>query len=594
MTTTEYGHLTDDVLRGLLERSRGLTSALEDALASRARTAPEPCRSNPDATIDVSLFDNGPICVLRWSGPRDETGRHPILFVTPNVTQILGYSQEEILSREIYYGQIIHPDDAQRVRDQIEERSASPANAWFNDEYRIRRKDGRYIWVSNHSQMILDQRGGLKEMVAYICDINDLVAERANIASHKAARLAAERADRAKSEFLANMSHEIRTPLNGVLGMAQALARLDLPQNAAEMVETIIDAGKSLSTILSDVLDLSKIEAGKLEISPVSSDALHLIRRLKKLWSPRATEKGVALEVLSSPNIPPQLVYDPVRLTQCLNNLLSNAIKFTKEGRVELVMTAAPRQDGRVRLSFRVNDTGIGMDEASQAKLFKEFSQADSSTTREFGGTGLGLVITRKLARLMGGDVTVASAPGQGSTFELTIMAEKADDAASQDAEPHPARSATSDLPAKAAAQERRAASLRGLRVLIVDDNKINRQVARLFLDPLHATTIEAENGEEALDVLAAERVDLVLLDVHMPVMDGIKTIAAIRGAEATWGDVPVLALTADAMAGDRERYLGIGMDGYVSKPIDSNELASEIFRVLDRRRPTAAAERSA
>ncbi|MDP3493322.1 MAG: ATP-binding protein [Hyphomonadaceae bacterium] len=407
--------------------------------------------------------------------------------------------------------------------------------------------------------------------------------ERNRDLSSLAARLAAETqkandASRAKSEFLATMSHEIRTPLNGVLGMAQALGMDALSTDQRDKLNVILNSGETLTALLNDILDLSKIEAGKMEISAVDSNLKASLDRAVGLFEPIAREKGITLSVVREGGGPDWLSFDRVRVHQCVTNLISNAVKFTQSGRVDVrwSVAAAPKNTPhRVRVS--VTDTGIGMNEQALTRLFNAFTQADGSTTRRFGGTGLGLAITRKLARLMSGDVHVSSAVGQGSTFTLTFEAP----AAARQLRPAPPEAEAGHM----------AEPQRPVRILLVDDNATNRQVAKLFLARLQCEIVEAENGVEALERLHAQHFDVVLLDVHMPVMDGCEAIRRIRASDQPWRTLPVIALTADAMEGDRERFVAMGMTDYLAKPIDRRVLLNKIHEATARGAEPAAVE---
>jgi CheY-like chemotaxis protein len=395
------------------------------------------------------------------------------------------------------------------------------------------------------------------------------------------AKQQAEAATVAKSNFLASMSHEIRTPLNGILGMAQVLAGDALTEDQLDRVKVITESGQTLMALLNDVLDISKIEAGKLEIAQIDGDLAVTVERVRQLFIARARETGLDVTLDIDPDLPKSTRYDPVRVRQCIGNLLSNAIKFTEHGGISIRVGAETLPDGSYRVHVDVTDTGIGMDEETVRRLFGSFTQADASITRRFGGTGLGLAITRQLARLMGGDVTVESRLGEGTTFRLSFLAEKAmRSVAPPEESPEPAK------PAPALAQ------IMGARVLLVDDNAVNRQVVKLFMTQMAPKIVEATNGVEALERLAEQPFDIVLLDVHMPVMDGKETIRRIRTSGQPWKDIPVIALTADAMSGDREKYLALGMDDYVSKPIDARELATKFVGLL--RGHTLASHRAA
>jgi PAS domain S-box-containing protein len=400
-------------------------------------------------------------------------------------------------------------------------------------------------------------------LVAIIFDITEYKKM-----EEKAQQLAAVSA--AKSQFLATISHEIRTPLNGILGMAQALQREDLQADQREMVTTILESGQILVSLVNDVLDLTKMEAGKLEISPTNGNLQQTLHSVVNLFSSAAADKNISLTSIFAPGTPLHLRFDALRVRQCLSNLLSNALKFTQAGSIVVRLSATPADDDMWIISIAVEDTGIGIEGSIVRKLFSEFTQGDSSTTRQFGGTGLGLAITRKLARLMGGDVDVASKIGCGSTFTFSFKAEGVR-----------AQSCVErrDEAATAGAAQR----LAGLRALVVDDNLINRRVARMLLEPQGVRIAEATNGLEALQMLRAEAFDVILLDMHMPVMDGPEAFRVIRSSAEDWAATPVIAMTADAMAGDAEKYLSQGMNGYVAKPIEMAVLAAEIRRILPR-----------
>ncbi|MEZ5939082.1 MAG: ATP-binding protein [Hyphomonadaceae bacterium] len=392
------------------------------------------------------------------------------------------------------------------------------------------------------------------------------------------ARDQAEAANVAKSRFLASVSHEIRTPLNGILGMAQSLAGAELEPAEADKIGVIMSSGRILTSILNDVLDLSKIEAGKLEIDPLDGDLRDCIRKMERLFRPQAEGKGLKFSVQYVDPFESRLCFDPVRIHQCVGNLLSNAVKFTQAGEVAMTIeTRAGAGEDRI-IVVTVRDTGIGMSGETLSRLFSAFTQADSSTTRRFGGTGLGLAITRRLARLMGGDVEASSVEGEGTTFVLTIHA-------------RPAAAASEKPVLDIVPVEAPQVRLVGKRVLVVDDNSVNRQIVRLLLAATGAEFVDAANGQEALDALEHKgEFDLMLLDAHMPVMDGRQCIARIRASE-TWSHLPVIALTAEAMSGDREAFLAIGMDDYVSKPVNKADLMNAVARVLNpdyRRRAVA------
>jgi len=367
-------------------------------------------------------------------------------------------------------------------------------------------------------------------------------------------------ANAAKSRFLAMMSHELRTPMNGVLGMAQALKLSALTSEQMGQVEMILRSGDSLMTILNDILDVSKIEAGKLDLEVTAFDLVEVGQSAHDLWIHLATEKGIDLTYEVDPQTPRWVLGDPTRVRQIILNLVSNALKFTHEGRVKISL--APHGAG-VRID--VSDTGIGMTPEQQHRLFQSFTQADASTTRRFGGTGLGLSICKQLSELMGGDVSLTSSPGEGSTFtvHLPLSAAAAPDAkgASDNALDQP--------------------PLTGVRVLVVDDNPINLAVARAILEAVGADITTAGDGSEALEILRLTTFDIVLMDLQMPRVDGREAVAQIRSGQAGRATIPVIALTADVLGGD-DALLALGFDAVQTKPIDTQQLLETICDVLD------------
>jgi hypothetical protein len=493
-----------------------------------------------------------------------ENERGECVFANQEAAQLLGGSRDALIGRRLH-GEIVESlapvDFAATGFDEPGGRELG----WFPGRYEARfiGLDGRRREVMLNVQPMGEAGANAGVVVAF----RDNSAERQQREALRRARLAAEQANRAKSRFLANMSHEIRTPLNGVLGLAR-LALGDTTGEAVrrEYLEGILESANVLAALVSDVLDLSKIEAGRLSVERVDFDLRELVKSIERGFREAAGSKGLALQLSIAPEVPAHVSGDPNRLRQIIANYLGNAIKFTLQGQVQLrVETAA---GGKVR--FAVADTGIGIDREALRTLFRPFAQADDSITRLFGGTGLGLSICRELARLMGGRTGADSEPGRGSTFwvELPLPAAMA---------PPRLGPATPLLPA-------RNVELAGKRVLLVEDHDVNQIVATAMLHGWGVEVLTAGNGREAIEIVQREagRIDLVLMDLHMPVMSGYEATHVLRA----WYPperLPIVALTADAQEEIRTRTEQAGMNDYLTKPILTEQLYAMLAKWVDR-----------
>ncbi len=421
-------------------------------------------------------------------------------------------------------------------------------------EFRIALPDGAERWVRTFYRLDRPTRKG----VGLILDID--ARKRQELALVEAQR-AAEAAAEAKAAFLANMSHEIRTPMNGVLGVLHLLKGENVSPDGQRLLEEALSCGEMLSTLLDDVIDFERIEAGRLELQDLPVDAGGLVRSVFRLLEPQALDKGLTLTLEGDENLG-WVRTDPVRLRQCLFNLIGNAVKFTLQGGVTL-RCARPAPG---RLAFAVQDTGVGIPLDAQARLFERFHQADASTTRRFGGSGLGLSITRRLAEMMGGGVDFESAPGKGSTFRLEIAA--------------------ADAIASVQAAEPSGALLDGLRILVVEDNATNRTIAVKMLQSLGAVAQTANDGASGVEAASTGVFDLILMDIQMPGMDGLEASRRIRALAGPSARTPIIALTANVLSHQRDTYLAAGMDGVVGKPISPAALISEIARLAQASEP--------
>ena len=492
-------------------------------------------------------------------------------YISPGCFAVMGYRPEELVGLSRWDNH--HPDDDRASTTDAFKRMLADPSRTETFILRVRHKDGHWVWVQSKAKLVLED-GVPVGVIDTARDITEQVA--INLALREA-QVQAEAANRAKTEFLANISHEIRTPMNAVLGALHLLRSEAVSDEGRELMRQAEDGGRLLTQLLDDVLDFSKIEAGQLDLAPEAMDPGDALLGVCALLRGQALAKGVDLRCeIGGGDL--WIEADPVRLRQAMFNLVGNAVKFTSAGHVVARMNVEDAEPGQRHLRFEVEDTGIGMNPAAQAHLFERFRQAESESSRRFGGAGLGLAITRVLARMMGGDVSVASVEGEGSTFVMDFDAPAA--------RPPAVETPVTDGPADGPAE----GVLGGVRILLVEDNATNRLVARTLLTRLGASVEEAVDGLEGLAAARNGACDLILMDIQMPLMDGVQCACAVRGLRGPAGRVPILALTANVMAAQIAEYRAAGMNGVIAKPITPATLLGEIARVVAESEAQAAA----
>ncbi len=482
---------------------------------------------------------------------------------------LFGYGDNDLPDTPETWAGIVHPDDLARLANDVQSYLSDAASS-YESEFRIRHRDGSYRWVLSRAQLLRDASGQPYRMLGSHIDITE--RKRSESELHQA-KEAAEAANQAKSQFLANMSHEIRTPLNGIIGMTELALQTELTPEQREYLQMVAASGDALMTVINDVLDFSKIEAGKLALDPVAFDLRDAIGDTMRAVAVRAHLKGLELAYEVRPDVPAAIVADPNRLRQILTNLIGNAIKFTEHGEVVVSVSPEGLTADEVRLHFSVRDSGIGIAAEQQPAIFRAFEQADGSTSRKYGGTGLGLTISRRLVEMMGGKLWVESTIGRGSTFHFTLCAH-----------------VCPKLLRQAAPIE----FLTGLPVLVVDDSATNRRILNELLTHWQMRPTTVDGGVAALGcmmhaVIGGTPFPLVLVDVHMPEMDGFELAERIKRTPALAGATIMMLSSADLL-GEAARCRELGVAAFLTKPLRQSELLEAMLLALSRFTPGASA----
>lgn len=495
------------------------------------------------------------------------------IFYSDNFVNMLGYTQDDFGNDIAAFENCIHNDDQSMVRDTVM-RFLNNQLSEYSVEFRMTHKEGHEIWINSCADAIRDNNGQAKRIIGTHRDITNQKIIEENL---KDEIVIAEQSAEIKSDFLAHMSHEIRTPLTAITGIAEILEKNsgDFNDRQKELISTLLTSTKSLKELVTDILDFSKIEKGEIDFDEQYFPVTELTNEVISMMSVPANEKNIGFKVMDEDIRNIEYLGDKSRMRQILVNLIGNAIKFTDDGMVTLLIKKESIQDIEV-LNFYVQDTGIGIDESSIKTIFEEFRQGDSSVSRKYGGTGLGLPISKNLAILMGGDISVESTKDLGSTFTLTLpLTDRVQDY-KQDIDPT----------LKQKISDRLLATIRDEQTaLIVEDYQGNVVILSYLMEEIGLPFDVAKNGEEAISMWSEKHYDIVLMDVQMPIMDGLTATSKIRDIETENGfnETPIIGMTAHALVEDKNKCIHAGMSDYLSKPIDSTKLKQKILQYIQK-----------
>lgn len=557
-------------MRAKTEELEALNNTLEQKVEDRTK----------EQNSLLSLFEKGDSVLFRWNNDENWS----VDYVSSNVCNLLGYSKDEFHRGVVSYVDCIHKDDLAQTVKEDEYRKKEGKEFFRHAPYRVVTKDGSIKWVLEYNLLVKNNQGEATHYLGYLLDETVNQEAREKLIAQKEELVKAEKealnASQAKSEFLANMSHEIRTPMNGIIGMTTlALSKIDTDVNQAkDFTKKAKNSAKMLLGVINDILDFSKIEARKIEIEKRQVSIGEILSQMNDLFSYTASQKDISFEIEQDNIVPEYIMGDKLRLTQVLTNLVSNAVKFTQEGSIKLKIELLSKKADDIELKFSVIDTGKGIAKENQDKLFKSFEQEDSSISRNYGGTGLGLTISKNLVELMGGEIGFNSIENKGTTFFFTLNTElvkeknikKKDTRANQDSQED---------------------KILDARILLVEDNDINQELAYNFLTQIVKEVDIVSNGQEAIETLTSKEPDyykLILMDIHMPILDGNSATIKIKEQDK-YKALPIIAMTANILKRDLEYSMQCGMCDYVTKPFEVQELFEKVKYWINKEKKVAA-----